>query len=88
MRGWDPVGVKGGRADKKEEEGEREGEEASQKRFSLKMRTLCFLSLSFGGPPPGDLSHTPQPPLAHPFLLAEEEGCEWGSMHHLAQDLS
>ena len=50
MRGWDPVGVKGGRADKEEEEGEREGEEASQKRFSLKMRTLCFLSLSFGDP--------------------------------------
>lgn len=67
MRGWDPVGVKGGRADEKEE-GEGRGGETSGKKFPLEMGTLWGLLIflpPLQGSPPGDPSPTPQPPLPH-----------------------
>ena len=70
MRGWDPVGVKGGRADGKEEEGEGRGVETSGKKFPLKTGTLWGLLIFLPpllGSPPGDPSHTPQPPRPHPL---------------------
>ena len=70
--GWDPVEVKGGGADEKEEaEGERGGGEILGKNFPSKRHSWVFCSLSFPfrdpllGPPL-------QPLLPHPLSLSKK----------------